>query len=98
MRAIRIYHIKQFYQDGSFIEVKIWKVPKSEDKPHGFKYSFVYVKDGKRVVGYDNGEQKGDQRHYGAKEVPYSYDDIDKLWDDFMHDIDQLRKEASHEG
>ena len=98
MKAIRIYHIKQFYEDESFIEVKIWKVPKSEDKPHGLKYSFVYVKGGKRLIGYDNGERKGDHRHYGSSEGPYSYSNIDKLLDDFMNDIAKFRKEARDEG
>ena len=78
--------------------MKIWKVPKSEDKPHGLKYSFVYVKSGKRLIGYDNGERKGDHRHYGSSEGPYSYSNIDKLLDDFMNDIAKFRKEARDEG
>ena len=46
------------------MEIKIWRVPKTKDKPHGVKYLVVYIKGNKRLVGYDNSEGKGDHRHY----------------------------------
>jgi len=40
--------------DGSILEMKIWEVMSSKDKPHGLKYSLVYIECGERIVGYDN--------------------------------------------
>ena len=43
--------------------MKVWKVPKSKDFPDGVKYSFVYIHNGKRVLGYDNERGKGHHKH-----------------------------------
>ena len=67
MKADLVYHEKRYFEDGSFQEIKIWRVPKSKGKPHGLKYSFAYVVNHERVVGYDNYEHKGDHRHYRDK-------------------------------
>ena len=37
------------------------------DKPHGYRYSLAYIVDGERVIGYDNGEGKGDHDTTGGK-------------------------------
>ena len=50
-----LLHTKQM-QGDEIVEIKIWDVPKSADKPHGVKISLVYVKSGKRMLGYDNAE------------------------------------------
>ncbi|WP_461833403.1 toxin-antitoxin system TumE family protein [Desulfothermus sp.] len=52
------------------VEIKIWKVKKTQDKPQGLKYSLVYIEKGKRIIGYDNAEGKGDHRHYWIKNIP----------------------------
>ena len=93
MKAKLIYHVKEYFVDNSFREIKIWKVPRSKDKPWGIKYSFAYIAQGERVVGYDNSEQKGDHRHFKGKEVPYKFLSLEKLWKDFKKDIDQFREE-----
>jgi hypothetical protein len=73
MKASLIYHVKKYYADGSLQEIKIWKVPKSKDRPHGLKYSFAYISGTERAVGYDNAEGKGDHRHYRGREYPYKF-------------------------
>ena len=93
MKAEFVYYEKRYLTNSSFQEIKIWKIPESKDKPHGFKYSFVYIINGKRVVGYDNAESKGDHKHYKGIEYPYKFQGLDKLWKDFMHDIEQLTEE-----
>jgi len=77
MRARLIYHVKEIAEDGDIIEIKIWQVPKSKDKPHGMKYSFAYIREGKRPVGYDNAEGKGDHRHIGDREMSYKFKNVD---------------------
>ncbi|MGA2468921.1 MAG: DUF6516 family protein [Thermodesulfobacteriota bacterium] len=62
-------------------------------QPHGLKYSFAYVANGERVVGYDNAEGKGDHKHYMGKEYPYKYLDLERLWKDFGKDIQRFKEE-----
>ena len=93
MSARLIYHAKQYKADGSVEEVKIWKLSKpTKDKPHGYRYSLAYIVDGKRVLGYDNGEGKGDHKHMGNKQEDYRFTNIDKLFDDFYKDVRRFLK------
>jgi len=87
-----IFHEKRYLTDTSFQEIKIWKVPESKDKPHGYKYSFAYIVNSERVVCYDNAEGKGDHRHYRKKEHPYKFQGIEKLWKDFKNDIERFKE------
>ena len=80
------------FQDGAIIEIKVWKTLPGKDKLHGHKYSFAYIVNGKRVLGYDNAEGKGDHRHRGNIEEKYEFQGIDKLFDDFQNDVGRIRK------
>ena len=90
MKAKLVFHTKTVKGD-EIVEVKIWQMAKSVDRPHGIKFSLVYVKGGKRLVGYDNAEQKGYHRHFLDKEEPYAFVSIWKLIDDFRNDVETLR-------
>ena len=70
----------------------MWKVSPAADKPHGFKYSLVYIFGGERVVGYDNGERRGDHRHYGDRVEPYSFTTLSKLAEDFQRDVEEYKR------
>jgi hypothetical protein len=88
-----VYHTKVTDEKGNTIEIKIWKLSRpSKDKPHSYKYSLAYIVDGKRVVGYDNGERKGDHRHIGNKQEDYTFTSIDRLFDDFYKDVGRYSK------
>ena len=84
---------KRVYPDGGIVEIKSWHVDMTPDKPHGFKYSLVYIREGKRIIGYDNAERKGDHRHYKDKVSPYEFKGIDKLFEDFFDDVRRFRNE-----
>ncbi len=86
MKAELIYHDK-WMKDDNIVEIRIWSVPITKDKPHGYKYSLVYIKRGIRIVGYDNAEGRKDHRHYGESEESYEFKGIDKLFEDFYEDI-----------
>ena len=73
MEAELIRHDKITDEYGNTVEIRMWSVPKTADKPYGFKYSLVYIVNGERAVGYDNAEQKGDHRHYREREEPYLF-------------------------
>lgn len=92
MKASLVYHTKDVDEDGDIIEIKIWVVPPAKDKPHGFKYSLAYIQNGTRVVGYDNGEGKGDHRHLEDRELAYKFHSIDGLFKDFERDITALKR------
>lgn len=87
-----LFYRKNIESDGSIVEMKIWQVPHSKNKPFGLKYSLVYVREGKRIIGYDNAEGKGDHKHYKNKEYPYQYKDMDALIKDFYSDVEKARR------
>lgn len=93
MKARLVRYEKVYDREGNTREVKIWKVRATPDKPHGYKYSLAYVVEGKRVIGYDNAEGKGDHRHYVDKVEPYKFESLDKLIRDFYSDIQRYREE-----
>ena len=43
----------------------------------------TFIRDGKRVIGYDNAERKGDHKHYFGNEHQYRFKGIDELIEDF---------------
>lgn len=94
MKAELIRHDKVYSSDGNIIEVKVWKVETTSDKPHGYKYSLVYIVKGKRVIGYDNAEGKGDHLRYGDRKEPYRFESLEKLIEDFYMDIQRHREEG----
>ncbi|MHB8844783.1 MAG: toxin-antitoxin system TumE family protein [Nitrospirota bacterium] len=92
MKAELLFHRKNIEANGDIVEMTLWKVPHSKDKPHGLKYSLVYIHDGNRIVGYDNAEGRGDHRHYGHREQRYEFQDVDTLIGDFMDDVERARR------
>lgn len=67
----------------------LWQVPKPvPPSEHAFKYRLVYVKNGQRVLGYDNERGKGDHKHLGGVETTYRFVDIETLMADFLRDVE----------
>jgi hypothetical protein len=91
MKATLIRHSRLRFADGGMIEVKLWKVPQSAYMPHGYKYSLVYIEGRKRIIGYDNGERRGDHRHYADTEESYAFTSVDHLIRDFLLDVSKWR-------
>jgi hypothetical protein len=95
MKAQLIKYVKVIDELDNIIEIKIWQLPEpTKDKPHGYKYSLVYIIDDIRVIGYDNAEGKGDHIHYRELREPYEFMDIDKLLEDFYKDIRRVKHES----
>jgi len=93
MKAKIIRHEKIIDELGNTIEIKMWQLPRpSTDKPHGFKYSLVYVVEDTRVIGYDNAEGKGDHRHIKEKTELYKFVSLKKLANDFYRDIERYKR------
>jgi hypothetical protein len=90
MAAVLVLHTKEI-KGNEIVEIKVWQIPKSKAFFHGVRYSIAYIRDGKRLVGYDNGEGKGHHRHYRDKEEPYNFLDIWRTIADFKKDLIDMR-------
>jgi hypothetical protein len=93
MKALLVRHVRVIDELGNTIEIKMWQLPKpTKDKPHGYKYSLVYIVDGERIIGYDNAEGKGDHRHIKGMVEPYKFINLKKLAHDFYRDIERYKR------
>ena len=92
MKSELIKHAKVRKDNGNIVEVKMWQVTPSADKPHGYKYSLVYIVKGKRVIGYDNAEGKGDHKHIRGRIETCNFISIRKLANDFYNDIERYKR------
>lgn len=91
-KATLLYREKRSYQ-GGIIEMVIWQVPEPvPPSEHPFKYRFVFVRNGLRLVGYDNERDKGDHKHLDGLEVRYRFVDEARLLEDFWHDVQEATK------
>jgi hypothetical protein len=92
VNADLLYREKRTYA-GGIVEMVVWCVPEPvPPSEHPFKYRLVFVRDGKRLVGYDNERGKGDHRHLGATELPYLFVDETRLLEDFWRDVMEASK------
>ena len=87
-----IFYRKSVEPNRDIVEMKIWQVPTSAKNSQGIKYSLVYIKDGKRLMGYDNAEGKGHHRHYRNLEKPYEFKGVNTLIENFYADVEAVRK------
>jgi len=93
MKAQLIIYKKGVDELNNIIEVKLWQLPKpTADKPHGYKYSLVYIVEDMRVIGYDNAEGKGDHRHVRDKTESYRFVSLRHLTKDFYNDVEQFKR------
>lgn len=93
-KARERYRRKVKFPDGSLIEAVIWELRHAtEERPHGYKYRLHYcTAGGATLVRYDNESGKGDHKHIGDEETPYSFKDINQLLDDFWRDVDEIQE------
>ncbi len=90
MKAALVAHTKEFRDDGSIVEVVIWRLPEPlPPSEHHYKYRLYYGLAGQDRVRYDNERGKGDHRHVNGRELSYRFESVDKLLDDFERDIEQ---------
>lgn len=93
MKARLITRFKNVTPEGAILEVVVWKVTAPvPPTAHGYKYSAVYVRDGIRVVGFDNERGKGDHCHLDGVEMPYTFVSVAQLIEDFIAAVAARRK------
>jgi hypothetical protein len=87
---------KQALNSGLLIEIKIWKVERSNKYPEGIKYRLVLVNPLKKMVLllFDNHFPKGPHIHNcEGQEVEYHYESMQKLIEDFYHSFQKVESE-----
>ncbi|WP_295441349.1 DUF6516 family protein [uncultured Thiodictyon sp.] len=78
--------------ENAFAELRVWRVPEPVRwSAHIFKYRLAFVVDGVCVVRFDNEAGKGDHRHLGPVEMPYSFTTLPELLADFWRQVDNWR-------
>lgn len=82
-----LFHEKVVTEEGDIVEARILRVPPDSAHPEGRRYALVYIHQNKRVIGYDNFERKGHHKHIEGKELPYQFENVEKLLQDFNEDI-----------
>jgi hypothetical protein len=94
MKAKLITRFRDVADDDSLIEMVVWHVPVAvPPSGHCYKYRLVYVVAGQRVIGFDNERGKGDHHHVGSAELPYVFQGVDRLIDDFIEEVERWKRE-----
>ena len=89
MRAFPIAALKEFRNDGSVVEIVVWRVPEAvPPSTHPYKYRLYFGKGGVCRVRYDNERGKGDHRHVGKLEEEYLFESLERLLADFRNDVE----------
>jgi len=89
MRAEPIARAKEVRDDGSVVEIVIWRLPQPlHPCTHLYKYRLYFGADGHCRVRYDNERGKGDHRHLNGAEESYRFVSLTQLLDDFQRDVE----------
>jgi hypothetical protein len=93
MKATLILRDRISLDDGSFVELVVWKLPRTlQGSAHDFKYRLALLSNGVCVMRYDNEAGKGDHRHLGEVELNYEFKGLEQLRRDFMEDVRRWRQ------
>lgn len=96
MKAALLLRQRVADASGGFAEYVIWSLPKPlPPSTHAFKSRLAYIVRGDCVIRYDNELGKGDHRHFGARQRPYSFSSPQQLIADFEADIARWNRENS---
>lgn len=105
----RLHH----YPNGYFVKFEIKRVPATEERPHGLRYSFtLHDPDGQRLIGFDNAHTvaavgsrfkdrpvAADHWHRTENDPgrPYTFTDAERLVDDFFGEVERVLTERGIE-
>lgn len=94
--ATKLFQRRIEFPEGCVLEGVVWLLP---NKPvlgslHLYKYRLYYGCEGRRDIGYDNERGKGDHRHYGQREEPYTFTTPEQLLEDFFTDVSAFRSKG----
>ena len=82
--------VRRDLPDGSFVDISIELITSDRWRPHGVRYRFAWVEKGRCRVLFDNHHGKEDHCHIDDVEKSYSFESIEKLYDDFAAEVRNL--------
>lgn len=92
MSAQLIARAKEVRDDGSIVEIAVWRVPEPiHPCTHLFKYRLYFGVGDVCCVRYDNERGKGDHRHVGEAQAAYRFESLAQLLADFQRDVETWR-------
>lgn len=92
VRATLVLRERFAIEDDLKVEIVIWQLPRMlPGSAHAFKYRLALVADDVCVLRYDNESGKGDHKHIGETEAPYSFTTLADLQCDFWRDVAEWR-------
>ena len=90
--ALLLLEERRDIAENRFVELVVWQVPQPvRASTHLFKYRLAFVINGLCVLRYDNEAGKGDHRHVGTVESPYSFTTPEQLYSDFIAEVTNWR-------
>lgn len=97
--AEELFSSKREFPNGDLIDIKIYGFDRPPLPPQVISYSLVYVRNGERILGYDNfevhhGEFGSHHKHLGKKIVSYEFVDMWQLIEDFLKDVEAVENES----
>lgn len=88
MQAEALLDERHVLSETAFAELVVWRVPApARGSAHQYRYRLALVVKGVCVLRYDNEAGKGDHKHLGETEEPYSFSTPEQLLIDFWADV-----------
>ena len=91
-----IFDHKYVEDNGDVVEMHFRHVQITKENPEGVSYRSVYIRNGKRLVGYDNENhsksESNHHKHVKDRLIPYKFIDEWQLYTDFSEDIDKIKR------
>ena len=92
MKANLLLDERRNIADDRFVELVVWQVKQPvRGSAHLYRYRLAFVVMGICVLRYDNEAGKGDHRHVGTMEFPYTFSTPEQLYADFMNEVADWR-------
>jgi hypothetical protein len=93
MKAEVLLDERHVIAEDAFVELVVWRTPRPvRGSTHRFKYRLALVVARECVLRYDNEAGKGDHRHRGGVEMPYTFKGYERLLNDFWSDVEAWRR------
>jgi len=89
----KIKHLRQEFQDGTFVEVVAYDVQSTNEYPEGYKYRFQYGTPQGTILRYDNSHGEHD-RHFGDTREEVSFEGLEEHLETFFEEVEQLRRDG----
>lgn len=93
MKAGEVKKRRLVTEKGNLVVISIWKIPRSPYYPEGLKYSFQFIHDNKRILGYDNYKKEGHHRHFYHKKEKIDFKDLNEIKERFVKEVKRLENE-----